>query len=104
MGELEKEKTELPCPGGGAPIKTTYGAVAKKNSLKSPKGHEYKFKGNDQNKFKKAIAKMEDLSEDYEKDMEKLKKQFEKNMSNAHKDFGEAFQNVISNADILMKR
>ena len=29
---------------------------------------------------------------------------FEKDMKNAQEDFGEAFQNVLSNADILLKR
>ena len=46
MGQLEKEKIEIPCPGGGKPIKTTYGEVAKKSYLKSVKGHQYKFKNN----------------------------------------------------------
>ena len=34
MSDLQREKTEIPCPGGGYPIKTTYGDVAKKNKLK----------------------------------------------------------------------
>ena len=101
---LEKEKTNIPCPGGGSPIKTTYGDVAKKSSLKSSKGHEYKFKSNDQWKLKKAMNKMEDLTKDYQKDMEKAQKQFEKDMKNAQENFGEAFQNVLSGADILLKR
>ena len=104
MGQLEREKTEIPCPGGGSSIKTTYGDVAKKRSLKSSKGHEYKFKSSDQFKLKKTMDKMEDLTEDYQKDMEKAQKQFEKDMKNAQEDFGEAFQNVIGNADILLKR
>jgi hypothetical protein len=104
MSDLEREKTEIPCPGGGSPIKTTYGDVAKKSSLKSSKGHEYKFKSTDRYKLKKAMDKLEDLTEDYQKDMEKAQKQFEKDMKNAQEDFGEAYQNVISNADILLKR
>ena len=101
---LEKEKIQIPCPGGGYPIKTTYGDVAKKSSLKSSKGHEYKFDNGDQYKLKKAMNKMENLTEDYQKDMEKMQKQFEKDMKNAQEDFGEAFQNVLSGADILLKR
>ena len=104
MSDLEREKTEIPCPGGGSPIKTTYGDVAKKSSLKSSKGHEYKFKSSDRYKLKKAMDKLEDLTEDYQNDMEKAQKQFEKDMKNAQEDFGEAYQNVIGNADILLKR
>ncbi len=37
---LKNEKTEIPCPGGGRAIKTTYGDLARKSSLKSNKGHE----------------------------------------------------------------
>ena len=42
MSDLTREKTEIPCPGGGRPIRTTYGDVARKSSIKSSKGHEYK--------------------------------------------------------------
>ncbi|MDP7609317.1 MAG: hypothetical protein QF814_06340 [Candidatus Marinimicrobia bacterium] len=104
MSNLEKEKTEIPCPGGGSPIRTTYGEVSRKSSLRSSRGHEYKFKSSDQSKLKRAMDKMEDLTEDYQKDMERAQKQFEKDMKNAQEDFGEAFQNVIGNADILLKR
>ena len=93
MGQLEKEKTEIPCPGGGYPIKTTYGDVAKKNKLKSSKGHEYKFKSSDQSKFRRSMDKIERLQKDFERDLER-----------AQKEFFEAFQNVIANADILLKR
>ena len=93
MSDLEKTKTEIPCPGGGSPIKTTYGDVAKKSKLKSNKGHEYKFKYSDQNKLKNAMNKIE-----------KLQKNFEKDIENAQEDFVKAYQNVIANADILLKR
>jgi glycyl-tRNA synthetase alpha subunit len=93
MSDLEREKTEIPCPGGGSPIKTTYGDVAKKSSLKSSRGHEYKFKYSDQSKLKSAFKKLEKLQKDFEKDME-----------GAQEDFAEAYQNVIANADILLKR
>jgi len=90
---LEREKTEVPCPGGGRPIRTTYGDMARKRSLRSSKGHEYKFKSSDQSKLKRAMDKMS-----------KLQKDFEKNMERAQKEFGGAYQSVIANADILLKR
>ena len=93
MNELLKTKTELPCPGGGYnKIKTTYGDVMKKSKLSSSKG-EYKFKPQYQSKMKSAVSKMESLQKKFEKDMEK-----------AQKDFFESFQNVISNADLIIKR
>ena len=46
--DLSREKTEIPCPGGGRAIKTTYGDIARKSNMKSSKGHTYKFKSSDQ--------------------------------------------------------
>ena len=91
--DLEREKTEVPCPGGGRPIKTTYGDVARRSSLKSSKGHEYKFKSGDQNKLKNAMRKMESLQKDFQRDMER-----------AQKEFMESYQDVLGNADVLLKR
>jgi len=91
--DFKNEKTEIPCPGGGRAIKTTYGDLARKSSLKSSKGHEYKFKSGDQSKLKKAMDKIEKLQKDFEKEMEK-----------AQKEFGESINNVISNADITIKK
>ena len=90
---LKNEKTEIPCPGGGKAIKTTYGDIAKKSSLKSSKGHEYKFKSSDQSKLKKAMDKLEKLQKEFEKDMEK-----------AQKEFGESYNDVIGNADVMIKK
>ncbi|MDC0001804.1 hypothetical protein OAD76_00675 [Flavobacteriaceae bacterium] len=90
---LKNEKTEIPCPGGGRAIKTTYGDLGRKSSLKSSKGHVYKFKSSDQSKLKRAMDKLERLQKDFEKDMEK-----------AQKEFGESYNSVISNADILLKK
>ena len=90
---LKNEKTEIPCPGGGRAIKTTYGDLGRKSSLKSSKGHVYKFKSSDQSKLKRAMDKLEILQKDFEKDMEK-----------AQKEFGESYNSVISNADILLKK
>ena len=91
--DFKNEKTEIPCPGGGRAIKTTYGDLARKSSLKSSKGHEYKFKSGDQSKLKRAMDKIEKLQKDFEKEMEK-----------AQKEFGESINNVISNADITIKK
>ena len=90
--DLQREKTEIPCPGGGRAIKTTYGEIARKSSMRSSKGHEYKFKSSDQNKLKRAMDKMEKLQKDFERDMER-----------AQKEFGESFNDVLSNADIILK-
>ena len=93
MSQLEKERTEIPCPGGGREIRTTYGEVARKSSLKSSKGHEYKFKSSDQSKLRRAME-----------NLERLQKDFERKMERAQKEFAEAYQNVISNADLIIKR
>ncbi len=90
---LKNEKTELPCPGGGRAIKTTYGDIARKSSLKSSKGHEYKFKSSDQSKLNRAIDKLERLQKDFERDMER-----------AQKDFGKILNDVIGNADVIIKK
>jgi len=90
---LYKEKTEIPCPGGGRSIKTTYGDIAKKSSLKSSKGHAYKFKSSDQSKLRRAMD-----------NIAKLQKEFEKDMAKAQEAFGENLSTVIGNADILLKR
>jgi len=93
MSQLEKEKTEIPCPGGGREIRTTYGELARRSSLRSSKGHEYKFKSSDQSKLRRAMD-----------NLERLQKDFERKMERAQKEFSEAYQNVIANADILLKR
>jgi hypothetical protein len=36
--------------------------------------------------------------------LERLQKDFERKMERAQKEFSEAYQNVIANADILLKR
>ena len=93
MSDLQREKTEIPCPGGGREIRTTYGELARRSSLKSSKGHEYKFKSSDQSKFRRAMDKIERLQKDFGREMER-----------AQKEFAEAYKNVIANADILLKR
>ena len=91
--DFKNEKTEIPCPGGGRAIKTTYGDLARKSSLKSIKGHEYKFKSSDQSKLKRAMDKIE-----------KLQKNFERELERAQKEFGESLNNMIGNADIVLKK
>lgn len=90
---LKNEKTEIPCPGGGRAIKTTYGDLARKSSLKSSKGHQYKFKSSDQSKLKRAMDKLERLQKDFERDMERAKK-----------DFGKSLNDVIGNAEVIIKQ
>ena len=89
---LKKEKTEIPCPGNGRPIKTTFGDISQKSSLKSSKGHVYKFKSSDQSKLKRSMANIEKLQKDFERDMIK-----------AQKEFQTCFENVLRNADIVLK-
>ena len=91
--DLTREKTEIPCPGGGRAIKTTYGDIARKSNLKSSKGHTYKFKSSDQSKLRRSMDMIS-----------RLQKDFEKNMAKAQKEFGENLSNVIGNADVILKR
>ena len=107
---LEKEKVELPCPGGGREIRTTYGDLARRSSLRSSKGHEYKFKSSDQSKFKRAMQNMSKVKDDYEddvkdlqKEMERLQKNFERNFIRAQKDFGDSLNKLMSSADKIIK-
>ncbi len=92
MSPLAREKTEIPCPGGGREIKTTYGDLARRSSLKSSKGHEYKFKSGDQSKFRRSMD-----------NIERLQKNFEREMERAQKEFGKTLQNLIVNADKVIK-
>ena len=82
MSELERTKTTIPCPGGGRSIDITYGDLARKSSVKSSKGHEYKFQSSQQYKFKNAL-----------KNLEKAQEQFDNTLSE-----------LISKADVLLKR
>ena len=91
--DLSREKTEIPCPGGGRAIKTTYGDIARKSNMKSSKGHTYKFKSSDQSKLRRSMDTITKLQKDFEKDMPK-----------AQKELGENLSNVIGNADVILKR
>ena len=108
--DLEKEKVELPCPGGGSPIRTTYGDLSRRSSLRSSRGHEYKFKSSDQSKFKRAMQDMTKVQENYEddvkdlqKEMEQLQKNFERNIGKAQENFGDALNQMLGSADKVIK-
>tara|TARA_Y100000996_G_scaffold408499_1_gene387655 strand:- start:2430 stop:2768 length:339 start_codon:yes stop_codon:yes gene_type:complete len=107
---IEKEKVEIPCPGGGREIRTTYGDLARRSSLRSSKGHEYKFKSSDQSKFKRSMQNMTKIKKNYEDDvkdiqkrMEKLQKDFERNFVKAQEDFGDSLSRMINSADKIIK-
>lgn len=72
---LKNEKTEIPCPAGGRAIRTTYGDLSRKSSLKSSKG-EYKFNSSDQSKLKRAMDKLEKLQKEFERDYERAQEDF----------------------------
>ena len=104
MSNLKNEKTEIPCPGGGRPIQTTFNELSRKTSLKSNKGHEYKFKSSDQSKLRRALDDIEKLQDNYVRNLKKLKKEFGKNLEKSHQRLQSAYQQVVENADIVLKR
>ena len=93
MSEIAREKTEIPCPGGGSPIRTTYGDLTRKRKMKSSRGHEYHFNSRDQSLLKRTMDKIGRLQRD-----------FEREMTRAQKDFGEAYSDLLSGADVLIKK
>jgi len=83
MGQLEREKTEIPCPSCGRDIELTYRDLGSKREAKCRRcGSGYEFNSSDQSRFKYAMR-------DFEKSQEK---------------FGKTMQKVISGADVLLKR
>ena len=107
---IEREKVEIPCPGGGREIRTTYGDLARRSSLRSSKGHEYKFKYSDQSKFKRAMQNMTKVKEDYENNvrdlqrkMEQMQKNFERDFLKSQEDFSDALNKLMSSADKIIK-
>ena len=84
MGNLEREKTEIPCPSCGRSIELTYGDLAgiKREAKCRRCKSSYKFNSSGQSRFRSAIR-------DFERSQEK---------------FGDMMQKVISNADILIDR
>ena len=84
MGNLEREKTEIPCPSCGRSIELTYRDLAgsKREAQCRRCKSSYKFNSSDQSRFRSAMR-------DFERSQEK---------------FGDMMQKVISNADILIDR
>ena len=84
MGNLEREKTEIPCPSCGKSIELIYKDLAgsKREAQCRRCKSSYKFNSSDQSRFKSAIR-------DFERSQEK---------------FGDTMQKVIANADVLIKR
>ena len=84
MGNLEREKTEIPCPSCSKSIQLTYRDLAgsKREAQCRRCKSSYKFNSSDQSRFRSAIR-------DFERSQEK---------------FGDTMQKVIANADVLIKR
>ena len=84
MGNLEREKTEIPCPSCGRKIELTYRDLAgsKREAQCRRCKSSYKFNSSDQSRFRSAIR-------DFERSQEK---------------FGDTMQKVIANADVVVKR
>ena len=84
MGNLEREKTEIPCPSCGRSIELTYRDLAgsKKEVQCRRCKSSYKFNSSNQSRFRSAIR-------DFERSQEK---------------FGDTKQKVIANADVVVKR
>ena len=84
MGNLEREKTEIPCPSCGRSIELTYRDLAgSKREVQCRRcKSSYKFNSSDQSRFRSAIR-------DFERSQEK---------------FGDTMQKVIANADVIVKR
>ena len=84
MGNLEREKTEIPCPSCGRSIELTYRDLAgSKREAKCRRcKSSYKFNSSDQSRFRSAMR-------DFERSQKK---------------FGETMQKVIASADVLVKR
>ena len=81
---LEREKREIPCPSCGKDIEVVYRDLAgSKRETKCKKcGSSYQFNSSDQSRFRSAMR-------DFERSQNK---------------FGKTMQNVIANADVLVKR
>ena len=81
---LEREKREIPCPSCGRDIEVVYRDLAgSKREAKCRRcGSSYQFNSSDQSRFRLAMR-------DFERSQNK---------------FGKPMQNVIANADVLVKR
>ena len=82
MSELEREPRELTCPKCKRDIKTTmYDMYSRKEVKCSSCGSMYKFDSSAASNLRSAIS----------------------NLENAQKKFAEAYQKLMSTADILLK-
>ena len=82
MGQLEKEKTSLPCPKCNRDIEITYYDMFSRREAKCRRcGSMYKFNSIDANNLRSKIR-------DFERAQEK---------------FGEAVQKIMKGADIILK-
>ena len=86
MGYKEEQavlnaQTEVPCPGGGRDLRCKLSDIVSKSSLRTQKG-EYKFKSSAQSKAKSAL----------------------KNLVRYEKEFYKSYSEILSTADITIKK
>jgi hypothetical protein len=89
---MKNEIIQLPCPGGGRPEKVTYKDISTKSSIRTQKG-EYRFKSNDQSKLRHSLDEIERFQKEFEIKLKKL-------IENAEK----CVQELIKNADVIIKK
>ena len=90
--EIMNQEVKVDCPGGGYPKKCKMKDVINSGMLKTPKG-QYKFNNSAQYKAKSAV-----------KNMVKLQDNFHKQYAKAQEQLMKAYVNVLSTADITVKR
>ena len=90
--EILNQIVKVDCPGGGYPKKCKMKDVINSRMLKTPKG-EYKFKNSAQYKAKSAV-----------KNIVKLQDNFQKQYAKAQEQLMRAYVNVLSTADITVKK
>jgi len=90
--EILNQIVKVDCPGGGYPKKCKMKDVIHSGTLKTPKG-QYKFNGSAQSKAKSAV-----------KNIVKLQDNFQKQYAKAQEQLMRAYVNVLSTADITVKK
>jgi len=82
MGDLERQKTEIPCPKCGRDIKISYHDMFSRRKAKCSRcGSMYEFNSSDASNLRSKIR-------DFERAQDK---------------FGEAIQRILKGADIVLK-
>lgn len=82
MGDLEREKTEIPCPKCGRDIEVSYRDMYSRKEAKCSRCKSmYKFNSSDASNLNSCI----------------------KNFERAQEKFGEAIQRILKGADIILK-